>query len=98
MTDTQLVTIVIAILASIGALFYNNSRISDLRADIGKHIDSLNKRLDDVNRHIEERFDDVNRHIENKYQLLDRKLDRILDTSASHEERIYKLEHPNASK
>ena len=38
MTDAQMVTIAIAIIASLGAVTYNNSRITDLRDSVNRHI------------------------------------------------------------
>ncbi|MGH9584780.1 MAG: hypothetical protein ACRD4O_17805 [Bryobacteraceae bacterium] len=45
-----------------------------------------------MNRTMDKRFDDVNRHIEDKYKLLDQKLDRIIGMLAGHHERISRLE------
>ena len=79
MTDTQILTIVFV--ASIGSTVYNNSRITDLRTDMNSRFSAVDKR-----------FDDVNRHIGDKFNLLDQKLDHIIEMLASHHERISKLE------
>ena len=78
MTDTQVLTIVIAILASLGALIYNNSRITDVGKRIDDQHDLLGRRIDDLRA-------GLTRHIDDKYHLLDMKLDRIIGLIASHE-------------
>ena len=110
MTDTQVITIVITILASIGALVYNNSRISDLRIDVGSRITDtgnrvdelrtdVNKRVDELRTDVNKRLDDVNRHIDDKFSLLMERLQRmegnLTNQLANHESRLHKLEHPN---
>jgi adenylosuccinate synthase len=98
MTDAQMISIVIAIIASLGALVYNNSRITD----VGKRIDDLrdgfNKRLDDMNRHVDDKFEAANQRAESNFNLLMERLQRMEDNLtrqlADHETRIHKLEHP----
>ncbi len=99
MTDTQVLTIVIAILVSLGALVYNNSRITDVgkrvddvRTDVGKRIDDLGRRIDDLR-------DSVNLHIDDKFHLLSQRLktmeENIMRILGDHETRLHKLENPN---
>ena len=92
MTDAQMITIVIAIIASLGAVVYNNSRITDLR-------DTINRRFDDFKDAVNKRFDGVNGHIDDKFDLLMERLQRmdnnLTHQLADHETRIHKLEHPN---
>ncbi len=88
MTDTQVLTIVIAILASLGALVYNNSRITD----VGKRIDDMGKRIDDLR-------NSVNLHIDDKFALLSQQMktmeENIMRILGDHETRLHKLENPN---
>ena len=88
MTDAQMISIVIAILASLGAVVYNNSRITD-----------VGKRIDDLRDALNKRFDDVNRHVDDKFNLMLERLQRMEDNLtrqlADHETRISKLEHPD---
>jgi hypothetical protein len=96
LTDTQPITLALVFVAAIRPIMYNNSRITDLRNDMnarfGEFRADVGKRFDDIDK----RFDDVNRHIEGKYKLLDAKLDRIIEMLASHDQRLYKLEHPDS--
>lgn len=80
MTDTQVITIVIALIASVGAVMYNNSWITD----VGKRIDDLR---DAVNTHIDDKFSLL-------MERLQRMEDNITNQLASHDTRIHKLEHP----
>ena len=88
MTDTQVITIVIAILASLGAVVYNNSRITD-----------SGKRIDDLRDMMNQRFNDVNRHIDDKFSLLSQQMarmeEKIMRVLGDHATRIHKLERPN---
>jgi hypothetical protein len=68
MTDAQVVTISTAFLAAIIAVLFNNSRIGDLR-------DAVNQRFANVDK----RFDEVNRHIDDKFNLLAERLQRMED-------------------
>jgi hypothetical protein len=77
MTDAQMITLAVAILAVFAGTIFNNSRITDLR-------DSVNRRLDDSR-------DSVNRHIEDKFARLDGKLDHIIEMLATYDARITKL-------
>jgi hypothetical protein len=45
MTDAQMITLAVAILAVFGGTLFNNSRIGD-----------MGKRFDDVNQHIDDKF------------------------------------------
>ncbi len=80
MNDTQIVSIAIIFVAAIASVLFNNSRISDLRTDVGK-------RFDDVSRHIDDKFALLDLKIESKFQLIDQKLDHIIDLLANHEGR-----------
>lgn len=112
MTDTQILTVVIALIAAVGAILWNNSRISDIgkrideqRDSLGKRIDeqrdSLGERIDEQRDSLNKRFDDVNRHINDKFALVMERLDRMEDNLtnqlANHEARLYKLGHPSDS-
>lgn len=82
MTDAQMITLVVAMLAIFGATLFNNSRITDLR-------DSLNRRLDDQSV-------SINRHIDDKFALLSQQMktmeDNIMRVLGGHETRLQKLE------
>ena len=95
MTDTQVLTIVIAILASLGTLVYNNSRITDVgrgvddvRTDVGRLIDDMGKRIDDLR-------DSLNLHIDDKFNLLSQQLKTMEENTmrilGDHETRLHKL-------
>lgn len=85
MTDAQMITLAVAILAVFGGTLYNNSRITDLR-------DSVSRRLDDMSK----RFEDANRHIDDKFALLSQQMktmeDNIMRVLGDHETRLQKLE------
>jgi hypothetical protein len=83
MTDAQMITLMVAILALFAGTLFNNSRITDLR-------DSMNRRFDDFR-------NDINRHIDDKFALLDAKLDRILEIVGDHETRLQRLEQQRRS-
>ena len=72
MTDTQLLTVAITLLAIFIAMLVNNHRMSDLRTDVGT-------RIGDLNREFGQRFVDTNRHIDDMANLLraEMKADRI---------------------
>jgi hypothetical protein len=82
MTDAQMITLAVAILAIFGATLFNNSRITDLR-------DSVNRRLDDQR-------DAINQHIDDKFGLLSQQIktmeDNIMRVLGDHETRLQKLE------
>ncbi len=63
------------------ALWYQNSRLTDLR-------DTLGKRIDDLRTDMNARFAGVNTRLDS----IDRRLDRIEVTLADHGTRITKLE------
>ena len=85
MTDTQILTLALVFVASIGSIVYNSSRITDLRTDLNSRFSGIDKRIDDLR-------DSVNRHIDDKFNLLDQKLDHIIEMLVNHRERISKLE------
>lgn len=85
MTDAQMITLMVAILALFVGTLFNNSRITDLR-------DSVNRRLDDHRNDMNKSFGEIYRRIDDKFALLDAKLDRILDLVADHETRLQRLE------
>jgi low affinity Fe/Cu permease len=90
MTDAQMITLAVAILAIFAGTLFNNVRISDM----GKRIDDLR---DSMNRRLDDHRDSINQHIEDKFRLLDAKLDRIIDMLANHDERITRLEQQRRS-
>ena len=85
MNDSQIIAIAIIFVAALASVLYNNSRISDLRTDVGN-------RITDLRNDLGKRFDATDRHIEDKFNLLDTKLDRVLDMLAGHDSRLHKLE------
>ncbi|HZQ54433.1 MAG TPA: hypothetical protein VFB14_19685 [Bryobacteraceae bacterium] len=88
MTDAHIISIAIIFIAAIGSIMYNNSRITDLRVAIDGRFSGIDKRMDDLR-------NSVNQHLDDKFKLLDTKLDRIIEMLASHDARLYKLEHPD---
>ena len=87
MTDAQMVTLAVAILAVFAGTLFNNSRI----ADVGKRFDDVGKRFDDVNRHIDDKFALLSQQMKN----MEDNLMRIL---GDHETRIQKLERPGSTR
>ena len=91
MTDTQILTIVLAsmptMLAVLLGILVNNSRLSDLRAymdgrfnDIGSRFDDIGARFGDVGT----RFDDVN----TRFASLERRLDELKEVWRSELHRV----------
>ena len=95
MTDAQIISIALIFIAAIGSIMYNNSRITDLRAAMDGRFSGMDKRIDGLDKRIDDFRASVNQHIDDKFKLLDAKLDRIIEMLASHDARLYKLEHPN---
>lgn len=79
MTDTQLLTLAIAIIVPLSMLLYSNSRITDtkevLRSEIGRAEERLSSELKAA------------------VMQLNNKLDHIIETQADHGARLEKLEH-----
>jgi hypothetical protein len=75
---TPLLTLTFAFITVVIAVLFNNSRIGDLRSGMDK------------------RFDDMNRHIDDKFNLLTDRIDRMNDNVmrvlADHDARLRKLE------
>jgi hypothetical protein len=65
MTDTQLVTLAITLLAIFIAMLVNNHRMADLRTDVGLRITDLGTRFEqrfvDMDKRFEQRFADVDK-------------------------------------
>ena len=91
MTDTQILTIVLAsmptMLAVLLGILVNNSRLSDLRAymegrfnDVGSRFDDVGSRFDDVGA----RFSDVN----GRFASLERRLDELKEVWRSELHRV----------
>jgi hypothetical protein len=80
MTDAQMVTLAVAILAVFAGTIFNNSRITDLRND-------MNSRFGDMSG----RFADISRHIDDKFALLSQQMkameENIMRILADHETR-----------
>lgn len=79
MTDAQIITVVIALIASLGAVTYNNSRLTDVGKRIDDLRDSFNKRLDDMNRYVDDKFEAANQRAESNFTLLMERLQRMED-------------------
>ena len=74
-----MITIAIAIIASLGAVVYNNSRITD-----------MGKRIDDLNGSLTRQIDDKFALLSLQMKHMEENIMRIL---GEHETRIQKLEH-----
>jgi hypothetical protein len=63
MNDTQILTIVLAtvpnILAVLAGILINNSRLTDLKADIDSRMGELRTHMDVRFNHVDQRFDDM---------------------------------------
>jgi hypothetical protein len=70
MTDTQLVTLAITLLAIFIAMLVNNHRMTDLRTDVGLRISDLGTR-------VEQRFVDMDRRFEQRF--IDQRVTRLED-------------------
>ncbi len=54
----------------IAGLFYQNTRMIDLR-------DSVNKRIDDMKSSMDKRFDDMKDYMKSEFKRVDERIDRI---------------------
>ena len=85
MTDTQLLTLAMAVVVPLSLLLYSNSRITDtketLRAEIGTLRIEMQKEALQIRAEFNERFNSI-----------DRKLDELLRLVADHDTRIRSLE------
>jgi hypothetical protein len=77
MTDTQLLTVAITLVAIFIAMLVNNHRMTDLRTDVGLRISDLGTRFDqrfsEVDKRfaqVDQRFLDMNRHIDDMATML----------------------------
>ena len=61
MTDTQLVTIAITLVAILIAMLVNNQRMSDLRTDVGLRIGDVGTRFEQRFADIDKRFGDMDK-------------------------------------
>lgn len=89
MNDSRITAIAIIFVAALGPIMYSNSRITDLRNDVGKRFDNVGKCIDDLR-------DSVNRHIDDKFNLLSQQIKHMEDNAmrilGDHETRIQNLE------
>ncbi len=85
MTDAQLISIAVTVLAILGATLVNNSRISDLNG-------SLNRRIDDTRDVLRAEMQLQRKEIELAFTSINHKLDEILRIPGDHETRIPKIE------
>ena len=81
MTDAQLVSIAITVLAIFGTTLINNSRISD-----------INNRIGDVKEVLRAEMKALEARMENRFDRIDRKLDEFLRIVGDHETRITAIE------
>jgi hypothetical protein len=85
MTDTQLLTVAITLLAIFIAMLVNNQRMTDLRTDVGQRLTDTGRRIDDLGAVLraEMRADRLETN---------GKLDAILSMMAGMDQRVTKLE------
>jgi hypothetical protein len=87
LTDSQMMTMALAIVIPLSMLIYSNSRITEaketLRAEMALLRADLTREIRDLEARMDRRFDSM-----------DRKLDEILRMLGDHETRITKLENP----
>ena len=85
MTDAQMITLAVAILAVFAGTLFNNSRIGDLRS-------TMDKRFDDANRHIDDKFALLSQQMKHMEDNLMRIAGDHETRLEEHERRIGKLE------
>lgn len=85
MTDTQLITIVISLVAVLGAMLLNSSRIVDAKELLRAEIKTLRAETD-------ARVDRLESHMDKRFDAMDRKLDELLRIAGDHETRIGGIE------
>jgi len=81
MSDAQLITIAITVLAILGGTLINNSRIGD-----------VNLRIGDVKEVLRAEMKALEARMENRFDRIEHKLDEILRIVGDHETRITALE------
>jgi hypothetical protein len=96
MTDAQMVTLAVAILAVFAGTLFNNSRISDMKSLLSDRLSDTNLRISDGNRRTDDKIADVHRNIDDKFALLSRQMktmeDNILRLIGDHQTRLQRLE------
>ncbi len=96
MTDAQMITLGVAILAIFAATLFNNARISDMKSLLSDRLSDTNGRISDGNRHIDDKFANVHRNIDDKFALLSMQIktmeENLLRLIGDHETRIQNLE------
>lgn len=108
MTDTQLVTIAITVLAVMTGTLFNNVRISDMNGrftDVYRHIDDMRDLLraemregrTEMKSEIAELRTDVKSEIADLRALIERNQETIMRMLADHDQRIARLESQRPS-
>ena len=92
MTDTQLLTVAITLVAIFIAMLVNNHRMTDLRTDVGLRFEAVDKRLDDMNRHIDDMVNMLRAEMRADRAETNGKLDSILTLMANMDQRVTRLE------
>lgn len=97
MTDTQLLTLAIAIIVPLSMLLYSNSRITEaketLRADTKRVEDTLHADLGRVEGVLRAEINGISSELKAVMMQLNNKLDHIIETQADHSNRLEKLEN-----
>lgn len=92
MTDTQMITIMIAVLAVLAGTLFNNVRIGDMN----NRFTDTNSRIADTKEllraEFRKEFAEHNLQFNKRFDSIDRKLDEILRIVGDHETRITRLE------
>lgn len=97
MTDAQMITLAVAIIAVFAGTLYNNGRITDLRDSLNRRIDDKFATLDVRFAAVDVKFAALSQNFDSKFELLSLQLktmgDNIMRILRDHETRLQKLEH-----
>lgn len=88
MTDTQIITIAIAVVFPIVALIYSQVATKDRFGDFTK---SMDNRFGDLIKSMDNRFDAMNKSMDNRFDALEKHVDEKIDNAFAHMELMLKL-------
>jgi len=101
-TDAQIITIAVTVVAILAGTLFNNSRLGDMNnrfSDINNRFSDMNNRFGDTNRRIDDskellrgEMKALEARIDSRFNSIDNKLDAILRIVGDHETRITNLE------
>jgi hypothetical protein len=95
MTDAQLVTIAVTLLAIFIAMQVNNHRMTDLRTDVGLRITELGTRFDQRFVDVDRRFSEVDKRFEQfekRFEQIDQRFSQIDQRFAQIDQRFAQVD------